>query len=57
MKSQTLEQKTGLGRLVVEQLCMQFGEKPLFETSALRATKIVIPLPKLSMNSSKKSSD
>lgn len=47
MKSQTLEQKTGLGRVVVEQLCMQFGEKPLFETSALGGTKIVIPLPKL----------
>ncbi|WP_375697149.1 sensor histidine kinase [Bartonella sp. AP14QHHD] len=57
MKSQTLEQKTGLGRVVVEQLCMQFGEKPLFETSALGGTKIIIPLPKLSMNSSKKSSD
>ncbi|MBB4076185.1 two-component sensor histidine kinase/CHASE3 domain sensor protein [Bartonella fuyuanensis] len=57
MKSQTLEQKTGLGRVVVEQLCMQFGEKPLFETSALGGTKIVIPLPKLTANGSKKSSD
>ncbi|WP_375615976.1 MULTISPECIES: sensor histidine kinase [unclassified Bartonella] len=57
MKSQTLKQKTGLGRVVVEQLCMQFGEKPLFETSALGGTKIVIPLPKLSTNSSKKTSD
>ncbi|PIT67794.1 histidine kinase, partial [Bartonella tribocorum] len=35
MKSQTPEQKAGLGHVVVEQLCMQFGEKPLFETSAL----------------------
>ncbi|WP_208441748.1 sensor histidine kinase [Bartonella raoultii] len=47
MKNQTLEQKTGLGRVVVEQLCMQFGEKPLFESSTLGGTKIVIPLPKL----------
>ncbi|AGF76337.1 sensor histidine kinase [Bartonella vinsonii] len=53
MKSQRAAQKAGLGRLVVEQLCMQFGEKPLFETSALGGTKIVIPLPKLSMNDSK----
>ncbi|WP_208433487.1 sensor histidine kinase [Bartonella taylorii] len=53
MKSQTPEQKAGLGRLVVEQLCMQFGEKPLFETSALGGTKVTIPLPKLQTNSSK----
>ncbi|WP_142416151.1 sensor histidine kinase [Bartonella massiliensis] len=57
MKNQTLEQKTGLGRVVVEQLCMQFGEKPLFETSALGGTKIVIPLPKLSHEAFKKISD
>ncbi|MET3560800.1 two-component sensor histidine kinase/CHASE3 domain sensor protein [Bartonella japonica] len=53
MKHQTQEQKTGLGRLVVEQLCMQFGEKPLFETSDLGGTKIVIPLPKLNTNGPK----
>ncbi|MET3590354.1 two-component sensor histidine kinase/CHASE3 domain sensor protein [Bartonella silvatica] len=53
MKSQTPEQKTGLGRLVVEQLCMQFGEKPLFETSALGGTKITIPLPKLNTGNEK----
>ncbi|UNE55575.1 sensor histidine kinase [Bartonella machadoae] len=53
MKNQTAAQKAGLGRLVVEQLCMQFGEKPLFETSHLGGTKIVIPLPKLSTNGSK----
>ncbi|WP_078674231.1 sensor histidine kinase [Bartonella elizabethae] len=56
MKNQTLEQKTGLGRVVVEQLCMQFGEKPLFETSSLGGTKIVIPLPKLSHEECKKKS-
>ncbi|WP_273755591.1 sensor histidine kinase [Bartonella sp. MM73XJBT.G] len=54
MKNQTLEQKTGLGRVVVEQLCMQFGEKPLFETSSLGGTKIVIPLPKLGHEECKK---
>ncbi|UTO28100.1 sensor histidine kinase [Bartonella harrusi] len=53
MKSQTSAQKAGLGRLVVEQLCMQFGEKPLFETSHLGGTKIIIPLPKLSTNGAK----
>ncbi|EJF76743.1 sensor histidine kinase [Bartonella birtlesii] len=53
MKNQTLKQKTGLGRLVVEQLCMQFGEKPLFQTSALGGTKIVIPLPKLNTGGAK----
>ncbi|WP_212113068.1 sensor histidine kinase [Bartonella queenslandensis] len=53
MKNQTLEQKTGIGRVVVEQLCMQFGEKPLFETSALGGTKIVIPLPKLNTGGAK----
>ncbi|EJF79083.1 hypothetical protein MCO_00520 [Bartonella sp. DB5-6] len=53
MKSQTLKQKAGLGRLVVEQLCMQFGEKPLFETSAFGGTKDTIPLPKLQTNNSK----
>ncbi|EJF79833.1 sensor histidine kinase [Bartonella doshiae] len=53
IKHQTSEQKTGLGRLVIEQLCMQFGEKPLFETSALGGTKVTIPLPKLETNSSK----
>ncbi|WP_273760432.1 sensor histidine kinase [Bartonella sp. ML70XJBT.G] len=53
MKNQTSEQKTGLGRLVVEQLCMQFGEKPLFESSALGGTKIVIPLPKLNASGAK----
>ncbi|MBB5074347.1 two-component sensor histidine kinase [Bartonella callosciuri] len=53
MKKQTLEQKAGLGRLVIEQLCMQFGEKPLFETSALGGTKVTIPLPKLKTNGSK----
>ncbi|BBL53797.1 hypothetical protein MF1_10550 [Bartonella quintana] len=56
MKHQTSEQKTGLGRVVVEQLCMQFGEKPIFETSALGGTKILIPLPKLSTNDSKEAS-
>ncbi|MBX4335258.1 sensor histidine kinase [Bartonella raoultii] len=53
IKNQTLEQKTGLGRLVVEQLCMQFGEKPLFESSALGGTKIIIPLPKLNTSGAK----
>ncbi|EJF88006.1 sensor histidine kinase [Bartonella rattimassiliensis] len=57
MKSKAVKQKTGLGRVVVEQLCMQFGEKPLFETSALGGTKIVIPLPKLSTNNSEKVSN
>ncbi|WP_273758983.1 sensor histidine kinase [Bartonella sp. AU55XJBT] len=57
IKNQTLEQKTGLGRVVVEQLCMQFGEKPLFETSSLGGTKIVIPLPKLSHEKCKRISD
>ncbi|WP_139412320.1 sensor histidine kinase [Bartonella mastomydis] len=57
MKNQTLKQKTGLGRVVVEQLCMQFGEKPIFEKSSLGGTKIVIPLPKLSTKSTKKISD
>ncbi|EJF76813.1 Blue-light-activated histidine kinase 2 [Candidatus Bartonella washoeensis] len=47
MKHQTSEQKAGLGRLVIEQLCMQFGEKPLFEKSDLGGTKVTIPLPKL----------
>ncbi|WP_019221319.1 sensor histidine kinase [Bartonella senegalensis] len=56
MKNQMREQKTGLGRVVVEQLCMQFGEKPLFETSALGGTKIVIPLPKLTPSLSEESS-
>ncbi|GAA5108465.1 hypothetical protein GCM10023261_10680 [Bartonella jaculi] len=56
MKHQTAEQKTGLGRLVVEQLCMQFGEKPLFETSNLGGTKVTIPLPKLKTNGSNDSS-
>ncbi|WP_336288134.1 MULTISPECIES: sensor histidine kinase [unclassified Bartonella] len=51
MRCQSSQQKTGLGRLVIEQLCMQFGEKSLFETSALGGTKVTIPLPKLSMNS------
>ncbi|MBB6158968.1 hypothetical protein HNQ74_000374 [Bartonella doshiae] len=32
---------------------MQFGKKPLFETSALGGTKVTIPLPKLETNSSK----
>ncbi|WP_019222624.1 sensor histidine kinase [Bartonella rattaustraliani] len=53
MKQQTQEQKAGLGRLVVEQLCMQFGEKPLFETSDFGGIKIVIPLPKLHTNGPK----
>ncbi len=53
MKSQTPKQKAGLGHLVVEQLCMQFGEKPLFETSSLGGTRIVIPLPKLNTNGPK----
>ncbi|WP_175869504.1 sensor histidine kinase [Bartonella gabonensis] len=53
MKNQTLKQKAGLGRVVVEQLCMQFGEKPLFETSSLGGTKIVIPLPKLNTGDAK----
>lgn len=44
------EKKTGIGRLVIEQLCMQFGEKSLFETSDLGGTKVTIPLPKLIMN-------
>ncbi|GAA4665900.1 hypothetical protein GCM10023262_13660 [Bartonella pachyuromydis] len=56
MKNQTPKQKTGLGRLVVEQLCMQFGEKPLFESSALGGTKIVIPLPKLNASGAKDAS-
>ncbi|WP_336278474.1 sensor histidine kinase [Bartonella sp. CB175] len=51
ISSQSANKKTGLGRLVIEQLCMQFGEKPLFETSALGGTKVMIPLPKLSVNS------
>lgn len=57
MKHQTQKQKTGLGRLVVEQLCMQFGEKPLFETSDFGGTKIVIPLPKLNTNGLKNTLD
>ncbi|EJF74124.1 sensor histidine kinase [Bartonella alsatica] len=50
IKHQISEQKTGLGRLVIEQLCMQFGEKPLFEKSHLGGTKVTIPLPKLNTN-------
>lgn len=53
MKNQMPEKKTGLGRLVVEQLCMQFGEKPLFESSTFGGTKIVIPLPKLNTSGAK----
>ncbi len=47
INNQNLEEKAGLGHLVVEQLCMQFGEKPSFETSDLGGTKVIIPLPKL----------
>ncbi|MDD9333382.1 MAG: sensor histidine kinase [Bartonella sp.] len=47
MCSQNAELKTGLGRLIIEQLCMQFGEKALFETSDLGGTKVIIPLPKI----------
>ncbi|AGF74940.1 sensor histidine kinase [Bartonella australis AUST/NH1] len=47
MGSQNPQQKTGLGRLVVEQLCMQFGEQSIFEKSDLGGTKVTIPLPKL----------
>ncbi|WP_332065696.1 sensor histidine kinase [Bartonella sp. CB189] len=54
MSGQTSKKKTGLGRLVIEQLCMQFGEKPLFETSTLGGTKVMIPLPKLSLNDENK---
>ncbi|WP_336276950.1 sensor histidine kinase [Bartonella sp. CB178] len=50
MSNQSTKKKTGLGHLVIEQLCMQFGEKPLFETSALGGTKVMIPLPKLNVN-------
>ncbi|MBB5074351.1 two-component sensor histidine kinase [Bartonella callosciuri] len=56
IKNQTSMQNAGLVRLVIEQLCMQFGEKPLFETSALGGTKVTIPLPKLKTNGSKDSS-
>ncbi|WP_455465827.1 sensor histidine kinase [Bartonella sp. B39] len=56
MKHQTAEQKAGLGRLVIEQLCMQFGEKPVFETSTLGGAKVTIPLPKLKTNDSNDSS-
>ncbi|AQX28393.1 MULTISPECIES: sensor histidine kinase [unclassified Bartonella] len=52
MCGQNEELKTGLGSLVVEQLCMQFGEKSLFETSKLGGTKVIIPLPKLIENCS-----
>ncbi|WP_407965320.1 sensor histidine kinase [Bartonella sp. C271] len=53
MCSQNAELKTGLGRLVIEQLCMQFGEKALFKTSDLGGTKVIIPLPKIIENRSK----
>ncbi|WP_336293998.1 sensor histidine kinase [Bartonella sp. CB169] len=56
IKQRTLDQKAGLGRLVVEQLCMQFGEKPLFETSDFGGTKVMIPLPKLNTYGSKDTS-
>ncbi|MCZ2203736.1 sensor histidine kinase [Bartonella sp. A05] len=57
MCSQESEQKTGIGRLVIEQLCMQFGEKSLFETSDLGGTKVTIPLPKLIMSDSDDAND
>ncbi|WP_455473933.1 sensor histidine kinase [Bartonella sp. B30(2025)] len=50
MRAQSAKKKTGLGRLVIEQLCMQFGEKPIFETSSLGGTKVMISVPKLSVN-------
>ncbi|WP_455476335.1 sensor histidine kinase [Bartonella sp. B17] len=50
MGTQSAKKKTGLGRLVIEQLCMQFGKKPLFEISTLGGTKVMIPLPKLSVD-------
>ncbi|WP_412057302.1 sensor histidine kinase [Bartonella sp. DGB2] len=37
----------GLGSLVVQQLCMQFGARVLFEKSTAGGAKVVIPLPKL----------
>ncbi|WP_455478020.1 sensor histidine kinase [Bartonella sp. B10] len=50
ISEQNLDQKTGLGRLIIEQLCMQFGEKSLFETSAFGGTKVTIPLPNIKTN-------
>ncbi|WP_455481771.1 sensor histidine kinase [Bartonella sp. B35(2025)] len=52
INGQNLDQKTGLGRLIIEQLCMQFGEKSLFETSDFGGTKVTIPLPKVKTNNS-----
>ncbi|KEG24678.1 sensor histidine kinase [Bartonella bacilliformis] len=63
MNSQNVEgktgfgEKTGLGHLVIEQLCMQFGAKPLFETSELGGTKVTIPLPKLTTHDDTKKDD
>nr|WP_035000424.1 sensor histidine kinase [Bartonella tamiae] len=42
----------GLGKLVIQQLCMQFGEKPIFNHSSKGGTRVVIPLPKLNIISS-----
>ncbi|WP_455476840.1 sensor histidine kinase [Bartonella sp. B41] len=50
ISDQNSDQKTGLGRLIIEQLCMQFGEKSLFEASELGGTKVTIPLPRVKTN-------
>lgn len=37
----------GLGKIVILQLCMQFGAKPRFETRRKGGTRVTIPLPNM----------
>lgn len=41
--------KTGLGQLVVRQLCRQFGEEPRFEAAPITGTKVIVLLPELKL--------
>lgn len=50
----TPKQAQGLGKLVVQQLCMQFGEKPHFDNRPDGGTRVVIPLPTLGTQKPKK---
>ncbi len=47
-ETENAKEQTGLGTLVVEQLCMQFGEKPVYETAESGSgTRVIVRLSSL----------
>lgn len=49
MKQTDANEKTGLGQIVVRQLCKQFGEEPLFESAPGGGTRVVVYLPEMKL--------